>query len=78
MKGLIMNIENMIQNDIEKGVRAAQNEKKRSVKCNCGCVVRFRDFNIFGWGVCPRCGSKVMKPKDTFKERIMKVMKGDE
>lgn len=72
-----MNIENMIRNDIEKGIRAVENEKKRSVRCKCGCVVRFRDFNIFGWGVCPRCGRKVMKPIDAFKDKLYRTMKGE-
>lgn len=72
-----MNLDNMIDRDIKKGVRAAQNEKKRSTKCRCGCIVWYKDFNKFGWGVCPRCGSKVMKKKDAFKDKLMKAMKGD-
>ena len=72
-----MNVENMIDNDIKKGIRAAENEKKKSVRCKCGCVVRYRDFNIFGWGVCPRCGGKVMMPKDSFKDNLLKAMRGD-
>lgn len=65
----------MIENDVKKGMRAAQALKKKSIKCTCGCIVWYKDFNKFGWGVCPRCGSKVMKRKDTFKDRLAKAMK---
>lgn len=59
---------------IQSGVTS---KRKESVICKCDCRVSYKIFNKFGWGVCNRCGRKVMRPKDAFKEKLRTMMKGD-
>lgn len=61
--------------DIKEGVKLT---RKGSVKCVCGCSVSYRYFNKFGWGTCERCGRRVEKPKDKFKNKLKDILKGSD
>lgn len=61
----------------ENRVKAAKAKKQRGAKCECGCVVGREYFNKFGWGACPVCGAKVLKPRDNFKDKLLTAMKED-
>lgn len=47
-----------------------EKKKKASVKCKCGHLLPHVVFNKKGWAICHRCGNKVLKPKDEFKNRL--------
>ena len=72
-----MDIDSVIDKDLEKRAKIAKLEQRKSVKCSCGCVVRYANFNKLGWGICPRCGSKVVKRRDAFKDKMKSMLKGD-
>jgi DNA-directed RNA polymerase subunit RPC12/RpoP len=52
-------------------------KKKASVQCKCSNRVPFHTFNKKGWAVCNHCGSKVLKPKDEFKNKLLNMLGGD-
>jgi hypothetical protein len=65
----------VIKRNIKEGIRGV---RTGSVKCKCGCTVSYKFFNRYGWAVCIRCGNKVEKPKDEFKNKLESILKGSE
>ena len=65
----------VIKQDIKGSIRGA---RTGSVKCKCGCTVSYKFFNRYGWAVCVRCGNKVEKPKDKFKNKLIDILKGSD
>lgn len=65
----------IIKKDISESIRATRNG---TVKCKCGCVISYKFFNRDGWTACIRCGSKVEKPKDKFRNKLMSILKGSD
>lgn len=64
----------VIKRDIKESIRLARG----NVKCECGCSVSYRFFNRDGWAACVRCGRKVEKPKDKFRNKLENILKGSE
>lgn len=65
----------VIKRDIKGSIQAA---RVGSVKCKCGSTVSYKFFNKKGWAVCVRCGNRVEKPKDEFKNKLINILKGSE
>lgn len=65
----------VIKRDINESIRAT---RMGSVKCRCGSTVSYKFFNRKGWAACIRCGRKVEKPKDKFKNKLIDILKGSE
>lgn len=58
--------------------RIATAKRKSSVQCRCSKRVPYYTFNKKGWGVCNFCGTKVLKPEDEFKNKILSMLGGKE
>lgn len=52
-------------------------KRKASVQCKCSNRVPFYAFNKKGWAVCNHCGTKVLKPKEEFKNKLLIMLGGD-
>lgn len=65
----------VIKRDIRNSIRAT---RMSSVKCKCGCRVTYKHFNKYSWAACPKCGARVEKPKDEFKNKLESILKGSE
>lgn len=61
---------NAFERKMYNDYQLAEKKKKASVKCKCGCLIPHVAFNKKGWAICARCGHKVLKPKDEFKNRL--------
>lgn len=55
--------------------RLAYDQRLASVMCKCTNRVPYDVFNKKGWAVCNICGSRILKPRDEFKNKLLEKMK---
>lgn len=54
--------------------KLANDKRKASVMCKCTNRVPYDCFNKKGWAVCNIYGSRILKPRDEFKNRIKEML----
>ena len=54
--------------------KVANDKRLSSVMCQCTNRVPYDVFNKKGWAVCNICGTRVVKPKDEFKNRLKSML----